>query len=77
MKSFSQVAALSGLLGLATAAITSQNLTTLTLYEQYAAAAYCDTSTMGALNTKFDCRVGNTNCTLLQAAGATIVRKVA
>jgi hypothetical protein len=78
MKSFSPlVVALCSLLGFATASISAQNLTTLTLYEQYAAAAYCDTNTKGRVPLKFNCAFGNTNCSLPQAAGATIVKNFA
>jgi hypothetical protein len=77
MKAFSQVAVVSSLLGVTSALITAQNLTTLTLYEQYAAAAYCDTNTKGKVPLQFNCAFGNTNCSLPQAAGATIVFNVA
>jgi hypothetical protein len=78
MKAFSRImVALCSLLGVASAAISPQNLTTLTLYEQYAAAAYCNTNTRGAVPVKFDCAFGNTNCSLPQAADATIVANFA
>ena len=77
MKTFSQVVALCSLLGFASATITPQNLTTLTIYEQYAAAAYCDTNTQGKVPLKFNCAFGNTNCSIPQAAKATIVKNFA
>jgi len=78
MKAFSHLwVTLCSLLGFASAQITPQNLTTLTLYEQYAAASYCDANTKGTVPLKFNCAVGNTNCSLPQAAGATIVKNFA
>jgi hypothetical protein len=75
MKAFAHLlVTLYSLLGFASAAISSDQLHTLTLYEQYAAAAYCDTNTKGDTPLKFNCAFGNTNCSLPQAAGATIVK---
>jgi hypothetical protein len=75
MKAFSHLlVSLCSFLGFAYATISSAQLTTLTLYEQYAAAAYCDTNTKGTTPLKFNCAFGNTNCSLPQAAGATIVK---
>jgi hypothetical protein len=80
MKAFSHIlVALCSLLGVASATISSQDLATLTLYEQYAAPAYCNTVTKAPVPLKFNCVSGifNTNCSLPQAAGATIVKNFA
>src|SRR5580704_4828992 len=55
--------------------IPEDDFISITLYEQYAAAAYCNNNNRGPVPQRITCPAPASNCPRVEAAGATIIRK--